>query len=155
MEMAPRDHMAYLIGGCQKLANRKPDRIVFNNFEAHQVYLASIDSVHFEWEECQTDPGHSWYSHKHNGPGISLEVCVDTVKDKIVWTNIHFLPQHMKSQFYVVAKREIARMNGNNPVCITKFLRSVGLLETPDILVNQTKSLPLFQVILQKLKSWL
>ena len=29
----------------------------------------------------------SRYSHKHNGPGLSYEVCVDTVKDRIVWAN--------------------------------------------------------------------
>ena len=79
-----------LYGVCQKLANRKAEKIVFDNFEAHQVYLASIDCIHFEWEECQTDPGGYWYSHRHNGPGISYEVCVDTVKVRIVWTNCPF-----------------------------------------------------------------
>ena len=68
---------------------------------------------------------------------------------------IHFLRQHMISQFFAVAISEMARINGNNPVCITKFLRAVGLLETPDILANQTKSLPLFQGIHQELKSCL
>ena len=72
---------------CGQLAKRKSDKIVFDYFDALQVYLASIDCVHFEWEECRTDPGGHWYSHKHNGPGISYEVCVDTAKDRIVWTN--------------------------------------------------------------------
>ena len=72
---------------CEKLAARKADKIVFGGFEAGQVYIASIDCVHFEWQECRTDPGSKWYSHKHNGPGLSYEVCVDTVKERIVWTN--------------------------------------------------------------------
>lgn len=28
-----------------------------------------------------------WCSHKNNGPRISYEVCVDTIKDRIVWSN--------------------------------------------------------------------
>ena len=72
---------------CEQLNKRYADKIVFGEFEALQVYLASIDCVHFEWQECRTDPGGKWYSHKHNGPGISYEVCVDAVKDRIVWTN--------------------------------------------------------------------
>ena len=140
-------HLLY--GVCQQLAKRKADKIVSDNFKAHQVYLASIDCIHFEWDECQTDPGGYWYSHKHNDPGISYEVSVDTVKEMIVWTNGHFHTTH-DITFFVVAKRKMARINGNNPVCITKFLRAVGWLETPDILAKQTKSLPLFWGIHQK-----
>lgn len=72
---------------CGELAKRKSDKIVFGNFDERQVFLASIDCVHFEWEECRTSPGSHWYSHKHNGPGVSYEVCVDTIKNRIVWTN--------------------------------------------------------------------
>jgi hypothetical protein len=67
--------------------------------------------VHFEWQEGQTDPGSRWYLHKvscfwyscyhyvhygslglkkSNGPGLSYEVCVDAVKERIVWTNDPF-----------------------------------------------------------------
>lgn len=70
---------------CRQLAARKADMIVFCDFYALQVLLASLDCVHFECDEFRTDPGGKWYSHKSNGPGLSYEVCVDTVKDRIVW----------------------------------------------------------------------
>lgn len=57
---------------CQLLAKRKAVKIVFDFFQANQLYLASIDCVHFELEECQTDPGGYWYSYKHKGPGIAM-----------------------------------------------------------------------------------
>ena len=69
---------------CRQLAARKADMIVFCDFSALQVLLASLDCVHFECDEFRTDPGGKWYSHKSNGPGLSYEVCVDTVKDRIV-----------------------------------------------------------------------
>ncbi|KAL3775118.1 hypothetical protein ACHAWO_001941 [Cyclotella atomus] len=74
---------------CGQLAERKADKIVFDHFEEgqSQTFLAGIDCVHFEWQEGRTDPGSRWYSHKSNGPGLSYEVCVDAVKDRIVWTN--------------------------------------------------------------------
>lgn len=95
---------------CAQLAERKADKIVFDHFEEGQTFLASIDCVHFEWQECRTDPSSRWYSHKvscfwhscylyvhyalcslglkkSNGPGLSYEVCVDAVKERIVWTN--------------------------------------------------------------------
>jgi hypothetical protein len=72
---------------CGQLGERYAEKIVFGGFEQNQVYLGNIDCVHFEWEECRTDPGGKWYSHKHNGPGLSYEVCVDAVKDRIIWTN--------------------------------------------------------------------
>jgi hypothetical protein len=72
---------------CEQLGKRYDDKIIFDDFDEEQVYFASIDCVHFWWQECRTDPGGKWYSHKHNGPGVSYEVCVDTVKDRIVWTS--------------------------------------------------------------------
>jgi hypothetical protein len=32
------------------------------------------------------DPNSKWYSHKHNGAGVSYEVVVDLCEDKILWT---------------------------------------------------------------------
>lgn len=60
-------------------------KIVFTSFEAMQVFLASLDCVHFKVQEFGTDPSSKWYSHKHNGPGLTYLVAVDTVKDRIVW----------------------------------------------------------------------
>lgn len=69
------------------LASLKKDKINFRGFPEDQTYLASIDCVHFETDEFRTDPHSKWYSHKHNGPGLSYEVCCDIVQDRIVWTS--------------------------------------------------------------------
>jgi hypothetical protein len=76
-----------VVGVCEKLAMRMKDKIIFGKFVDGQVLLATIDCVHFEWQERRTDPGSKWYSHKHNGPGVSYEVCVDAVKNRIVWAS--------------------------------------------------------------------
>lgn len=70
---------------CNKLAQRKSEKIVFGDFDERQIYLASYDCVHCETEEFGTDPSSKWYSHKHNGPGLTYNVAVDTVRDRIVW----------------------------------------------------------------------
>ena len=70
---------------CKQLAKRKADKIVFTDFEAWQVFLASLDCVHTKVQEFGTDPSSKWYSHKHNGPGLTYLLAVDTVKDRIVW----------------------------------------------------------------------
>lgn len=70
---------------CNKLAQRKSEKIVFGDFDERQIYLASYDCVHCETEEFGTDPSSKWYSHKHNGPGLTYDVAVDTVRDRIVW----------------------------------------------------------------------
>ncbi|KAL7501880.1 hypothetical protein ACHAXN_000186 [Cyclotella atomus] len=51
---------------------------------AEQIQVESGTPTSTMVLECRTDPGGKWYSHKHNGPGVSYEVCVDTVKDRIV-----------------------------------------------------------------------
>jgi hypothetical protein len=51
----------YKVG--RKLEERYDNKIIFGDFEEGQVYLSSIDCVHFAWQECLTDPGGKWYSH--------------------------------------------------------------------------------------------
>ena len=45
-----------------------------------------VDCVHCETNEFRTDPNSKWYSHKHNGAGVSYEVVDDICRDKILWT---------------------------------------------------------------------
>jgi hypothetical protein len=70
---------------CKQLAKRKADKIVFGEFAPGQIFVASLDCVHFKVQEFGTDPSSKWYSHKHNGPGLTYLMAVDTVKDRIVW----------------------------------------------------------------------
>ena len=80
--------------------------MIFSDFDKSQVFLASIDCFHFKCQEFQTDPSSKWYSHKHNGPGLSYKVCVDVVKDRIVWTNGPFpAPTHDITFFWGGTKK--------------------------------------------------
>lgn len=71
----------------RRLAKRKKDKIVFGNFHKKQVYLGTIDNKHCRLQEPRTDPDSKWYSHKFNGPGVTYEVAVDIVKDRILSVN--------------------------------------------------------------------
>ena len=35
--------------------------------------------------EFRTDPNSKWYSHKHNGAGLSYELVVDLCDDRVIW----------------------------------------------------------------------
>jgi hypothetical protein len=62
----------------------KKAKIQFGPFESERTYVGTIDCVHCETNEFRTDPDSKWYSHKHNGAGVSYEVAVDFYDDKII-----------------------------------------------------------------------
>ena len=64
----------------------KAKKIKFGPFDSKRIYLGTVDCVHCETNEFRTDPNSKWYSHKHNGAGVSYEVVVDICRDKILWT---------------------------------------------------------------------
>ena len=69
-----------------KLQSLKTKKIKFGAFDLERIYLGTVNCVHFEMNEFRTDPNSKWYSHKHNGPGVSYEVVVDICRDRILWT---------------------------------------------------------------------
>ena len=69
-----------------RLKHLKAKKIKFGPFDSERRYLGTVDCVHFEMNEFRTDPNSKWYSHKHNGAGVSYEVVVDICRDKILWT---------------------------------------------------------------------
>jgi hypothetical protein len=64
----------------------KAKKIKFGSFDSKRIYFGTVDCVHCETNEFWTDPNSKWYSHKHNGAGVSYEVVVDICRDKIIWT---------------------------------------------------------------------
>lgn len=64
----------------------KKTKICFPDCHPLRIYLGSIDTVHFEVNEFRTDPNSKWYSHKHNGAGLSYEIFVDLCDNKVIWT---------------------------------------------------------------------
>ena len=64
----------------------KQRRSNFGPFDSKRIYFGTVDCVHCETNEFRTDPNSKWYSHKHNGAGVSYEVVIDIYRDKILWT---------------------------------------------------------------------
>jgi hypothetical protein len=78
-----RDTVKHIASRLQHLKSKK---IQFGPFDSKRTYLGTVDCVHCETNEFRTDPNSKWYSHKHNGAGVSYEVVVDLCEDKILWT---------------------------------------------------------------------
>jgi DDE superfamily endonuclease len=54
--------------------------------DEHEAMLfATIDGIHCRIYEQRTDPGSKWYSWKHNGPGLTYELCIDVNRQKLLW----------------------------------------------------------------------
>jgi hypothetical protein len=47
--------------------------------------LGTIDCVHCHTNEFWTNPSSKWYSHKHNGAGVSYEVVIDLCAHRATW----------------------------------------------------------------------
>jgi len=73
-------------GYAVKIQALKRKKIKFCGFHQDRIYLATIDCVHCMCNEFRTDPHSKWYSHKHNGAGVSYEIAVDVDDDRAVWT---------------------------------------------------------------------
>ena len=64
----------------------KAQKITFDGLHP-KCHLLPVDTVHIECQEFRCDPSSKWWSHKSNGPVVSLEVVADPIEGKIRWTN--------------------------------------------------------------------
>jgi hypothetical protein len=60
----------------------KAKKIKFGPFDSKRIYFGTVDCVHCETNEFQTDPNSEWYFTR----GVSYEVVVDICRDEIIWT---------------------------------------------------------------------
>jgi hypothetical protein len=61
-------------------------QIKWLNFEEHdEVYICSVDGVHFGIQEPRKDPGAKWYDHKSNSAGLAYEIALAVRHNNIVW----------------------------------------------------------------------
>jgi hypothetical protein len=51
------------------------------------VFVVSVDGVHCRTFEVRKDPSSQWYSHKHNGPGLTYELAIAIRSNNLVWIN--------------------------------------------------------------------
>jgi hypothetical protein len=68
------------------LTSNKIDIGVIEDKEA--IIALTVDGVHFRTaEQCRKQPSSAWYSHKHNGPGLTYELGIAIRQNKLVWIN--------------------------------------------------------------------
>ncbi len=75
----------------------------FGPFDSKRIYFGTVDCVHCETNEFWVDPNSKWYSHKHNGAGVSYEVVVDIPEIKFSRQLVLNLPAHTKFLSFAVA----------------------------------------------------
>ena len=86
-----RDTVKQITSRLQCLKARK---IKFGPFDSKRIYFGTVDCVHCDMNEFWTDPNSKWYSHKHNGAGVSFEVVIDICRDNILWKLVLNLQAH-------------------------------------------------------------
>jgi hypothetical protein len=70
----------------RKIQSLKAKKIRMDKIHPCRIYWGTIDCVHCMMNEFRTDPHSKWFSHKHNGAGVSYEVAVDICNDRVIWT---------------------------------------------------------------------
>lgn len=60
-----------------------------------ESFIASVDGVHCRISEVRQNPSKEWFSHKHNGPGVSYELAISIYGPKsLIWINGPFPAGH-------------------------------------------------------------
>jgi hypothetical protein len=77
-----RDTVKQIATRIQRL---KATKIQFSPFESKRTYLGTVNCIHCKVNEFRTKPHSKWYSHKHNGAGVSYEVVIDICNNKVIW----------------------------------------------------------------------
>ena len=69
------------------IAELRGEKIKFDpaDFPEDQIFLMTVDGVHFRIREPRRDPGSKWYSHKFHGAGVMYLVAVDIRRSRILW----------------------------------------------------------------------
>ena len=70
-----------------KVQRLKSKKIKFGPFDVKQQYVGTIDCAHCETFEFRTEPHSKWYSHKSNGAGVTYEVVIDILYDRVIWVS--------------------------------------------------------------------
>jgi len=80
-EKTLRKHIQFYV---IKIAALKEEKIVWDNGD-DEVYLLSVDGVHFRTNEPRTDPSAKWCSHKFKSAAVGYELGISIYKQRLVW----------------------------------------------------------------------
>jgi len=68
------------------IAALKEEKVIWDD-GGDEMFLLSVDGVHFRINEPRTEPSSKWCSHKHKSAGLSYELGISIYKNKLVWIN--------------------------------------------------------------------
>eukprot|EP00934_Nitzschia_sp_Nitz4_P006303 Nitzschia sp. Nitz4//scaffold142_size57810//3059//4073//NITZ4_006490-RA/size57810-snap-gene-0.65-mRNA-1//-1//CDS//3329536373//6293//frame0 len=100
----------------------KEKKISLNEtLEGEEIFVLTVDGVHFRTRECRIEPNKNWFSHKSHGPGfLSYELGIAIHDNKLCWINGLFRASvHDKTIF--------SSSEGDYDNAITKFRSPEGL----------------------------
>jgi len=92
-----------------RLQHLKSKKIQFGPFDSKRTYLGTVDC-----NEFRTDPNSKWYSHKHDGAGVSYEVVVISAKTKSFGQPVLNLPAHMTLQTFFRGGTQVSKTRHKN-----------------------------------------
>ncbi|KAL7552212.1 hypothetical protein ACHAWF_015432, partial [Thalassiosira exigua] len=69
-----------------RIRKLKPIKISFDGLSP-TCKFCPVDTMHIMSQEFRCNPDSKWWSHKFNGPGVSVEVVTDPIEGKMRWIN--------------------------------------------------------------------
>ena len=95
-EKTARVHIRIFV---EAIAALKNEKIIWDD-GGDEVFLLSVDGVHFNINEVRTEPDARWCSHKHKSAGLVYELAISIYKSNIVWIKGPFMAaKHDKTIF--------------------------------------------------------
>jgi len=83
------------------IASLKSEKIVWRDLEnSPELYVLSVDGVHFRINEPRKQPSAKWCSHKHKSAGLGYEIGISIWHNQVVWIAGPFQPAtHDKTKY--------------------------------------------------------
>jgi len=83
------------------IAALKEKKIIWRDLEeAEEIYVLSVDGVHFRTNEPRKVPSANWCSHKHKSAGLGYEIGISIWHNQVVWIAGPFQPAtHDKTKY--------------------------------------------------------
>ena len=67
----------------KKIQSLKEKKIRFGEFDPNEIFIITVDGVHFVTNEFRLDPSSKWYCHKRNCAGLTYEFAMSIRKQQI------------------------------------------------------------------------
>jgi hypothetical protein len=88
------------------IAALKEEKVVWDDGD-DEIFLLSVDGVHFRINEPRTEPSSQWCSYKHKSAGLAYELGISVYKKRLVWIKGPFKAAvHDKTIFRILEKKK-------------------------------------------------